>query len=255
MIVTKRQRQTYVDRYGGTTGTDNGGMPLISDFDSIIEMPRGAERTEDVSDFSDANARANGAIGEIKYTTEAAAKPAREETAAPADEEIPDIENKPEYGENDDIMPSIKTRRYATSAAQPTERAAKQKSGASQTKSRGKVTDARTKLMLIVYVCVAVALAIAVIITGISISATNAEADALSSDVSEKRVVLAAREAELATVLDADAIKAKAEDLGMIASTGADTVVDRVEDKGYAAPTERGGAFDDFCDWLSKVIG
>lgn len=248
MITTKRQRQKDSERYIGVPSIDDGGMPLIADFEPIGAPERPTE------DISMRYAQQDQAVAQqsvqnqapVNYTT--LGNQRISDTTAPAPEKKVEkkankkLFKKPGTTDQNDLMPSLKTQRYAKAKAEPVVE--------ESTAKKSNFFDARTKIMLAIYVAIALALAIAVIATGISISATAAEADALSQQVSAKQVRLAQAEEALEEVLDPEYKRAQAEELGMVEAGAPDYVVDKMADADYQAATPRTDGFDKFADWM-----
>lgn len=252
MITTKRQINRDLDRFGGY-GTESARSSRIADFDDIknTEPPaydyssRGSLLMSDVD--IDIKSEPEQAKNERPlYTTIAdAGTMATELPPVPA---RPKKESAPRS--KDDVLPTLKTRAYASEQEQGVE-----KQAAAPARRARATLDSRTKILLCVYVAVALALAIAVIATGVSISSASAQADVFASQIAQKQIVIAAQEAELGELRNDEVIRDKAEDMGMVSvpsqpsysAPATDTVV-------YPQATPHTNGFDKFCDWLSKVF-
>ncbi len=260
MITTKRQITRESDRFGGYYGMENGGFPLISDFDAI-------GNTEPISDTGSSMLRSDidtdittpaAPATDGLYTTLETAKSRPQVTqrtyTPPVREPLPPRQKKKAKREKEDILPSVKTRAYATDVVEQEEERVveKERERAHSTSRRGAV-DLRTKVILCIYVAVALILAIAVIATGVIVSKANAQADDLASSVAQKQALVATQREDLRAEMEA--MPEKAAGLGMVsASENPSYTATPVENVGYPAATPKSGAFDKFCDWLSKVI-
>ncbi len=252
MISTKRQIRKDDDRYGGF-GMDGIGAPLVSEYERIdnasVASRYGAGTSLLMSD-TDIDIKnesyAQSAQTERMYTT---LESAGAKTEMPAD--IPPRPKKKETPHSrEDVLPTLKTRSYATEQAE-----VKEETVAAPAKRARKGLDARAKILLCVYVAVALVLAIAVIATGVSISRAAVASDDLTLQISQKQTLIAEQETTLAALRDADNIRDKATANGMVQA--GDSVYDApaVGDVGYPDAEPHTNAFDKFLDWLSKVIG
>ena len=246
MVTTKRQIRRAIDRFVGYY-TAEADVPRISDYDGIANLePISNERagssmlvSDDVRD-----------IQQPIYTT-----PQMAAHTAPAAPEVAPVPARPERPaqprSKEDLLPTVKTRAYATEKhAQDNERK-EEKSTAMRTRAS---LDTKTKIMLCIYVVIALILAIAVIATGVSISNASAEADKIAAQVAQKQAVIAQQTQELAVLQDADAIRGKAVQNGMVPAGNPAYTVSSVETVGYPEATPRTDGWDEFFDWMSKVF-
>jgi len=269
MVQTKRQINTRLDRNGyfdverreerAARAFDAADIDTPSDITSI----RGYAPDTNIimSDTERAAAQtaapapsAKTALPELEplYTTLETAKN-KLATELP---KRPEKDKKPLNQE--DLMPSVKTRRIAdrTMAEKPVNADARKEEAEAAVERRSESRmSPKTKMLLFVYIAVALALAIAVIATGVSISKAAATADAYAQAISQKQTVIAEQETEIAASVDANTIADKALELGMTyAPSSSDATVSRVEKVEYPEPETHGNAFDKFSDWLSKIV-
>lgn len=241
MITTKRQIKRDSDRFGGYYTADTAGIPRISDYDDIsnpdtVDEPMtGLGNSMLVSDIRSAQ------VEQPVYTA-----PPTAPSVAPEDRPA-----KQPPRSKEDLLPTIKTRKYATEqpAQDELERVEK-----APVQRRHAVLDTKTKILLCVYVFIALALAIAVIATGVSISSAAAQADEIAVQVAQKQAVVLEQEKELALLQDADAIRGKAVVNGMVQAGEPRYTVGSVQSVGYPEPEERTDDFDKVMDWLDKVF-
>ncbi|MDE7406669.1 MAG: hypothetical protein K2M89_07355 [Clostridiales bacterium] len=243
MVTTKRQIRRDSDRFGGYYSTEIDGIPDISDYARItnpdpITEPARAGSSMLVSDEVEKD--------EPLYTTPEMVKT---ETPSPAQE----VERpfKPTPRDKEDLLPTVKTRAYATDKTaqnieQDTVKAPAKRARAS--------LDTKTKILLCVYVVVALVLAIAVIATGVSISNTAAQADAVANKVAQKQVRVLQQEQELAALRDDDTVRGKAVQNGMVPAGEPAYTVSNVKTVGYPEATPRTDGWDDFFDTMSKIF-
>lgn len=254
MISTKRQIRKDDDRYGGF-GMDNVGAPLVSEYDRIdnasVSSRYGAGTSLIMSDTdidikNEPYARQQDI--EQTYTT---LDRAGVRTEAPAD--IPPRPKKKEVPHSrEDVLPTLKTRSYATEQAQAE---VKEEPAEAPAKRVRRGLDSRAKIMLCVYVAVALVLAIAVIATGVSISQASVASDELTLQIAQKQTVIAEQETTLAALRDADNIREKAAANGMVQAGESVYDAPAAADVGYPEAEPHTNGFDKFLDWLSKVIG
>lgn len=242
MVTTKRQIRRDSDRFGGYYSTEIDGIPDISDYaritnpDPITEPARATSML--VSDEVEKD--------EPLYTTPEMVKT---ETPAPAQE----VERpfKPEPRDKEDLLPTLKTRAYATDR---TEQNIEQDTVKAPAKRARASLDTKTKILLCVYVVVALVLAIAVIATGVSISNTAAQADAVANKVAQKQVRVLQQEQELAALRDDDTVRGKAMQNGMVPAGEPAYTVSNVPTVGYPEATPRTDGWDEFFDAMSKIF-
>ncbi|MCH5165447.1 MAG: hypothetical protein J1G01_03495 [Clostridiales bacterium] len=249
MITTKRQIRNESDRFGGYV-TENNRSPLISKFDNIRNVEPSETSSNSVGSGKtvaevDMNIK-NTEIKQPLYTTIAA--PQNAVTKSVELPKRPVKEEKPK--EREDILPTVKTRKYATENV-----AASEEKAAAPVRRERRALDARTKVLLCVYIAVAIVLAIAVIATGVSISKASAQADMISRQVVQKQSIIREQEAALAGLLDDDVIRAKAMEQGMVQAGDPEYTAPSTETVEYPEATEHTNAFDEFCDWMSKMFG
>ena len=254
MITTKRQIRRDSDRFGGYYGTETevGGIPLISDYEGITNLEPIAEPISNSSSMLVSDAPQAAPQQQLYTTLETgrAAAPAPA-PAAPTYKPLPERPQKQMPHDKEDLLPTVKTRAYAKE--QPVENV--EKSAKNETTKRPRNSlDARTKIMLCVYVIVALVLAIAVIATGVSISATAAKADDVAKSVAQKQQIIAQQQQEIALLQDADAIRGKAVQNGMVDAGKPAYSVSNVETVGYPEATERTDGWDKFFDLMSSVF-
>ncbi|MDE7106801.1 MAG: hypothetical protein K2O39_00585 [Clostridiales bacterium] len=243
MVTTKRQIRRDSDRFGGYYNTEIGGIPDISDYaritdpDPITEPARATSML--VSDEVEKD--------EPNYTTPEML--AETETPAPAQEVERPFKSAPR--DKEDLLPTVKTRAYATDkSAQEVEQHV-EKAPAKRTRV---ALDNKTKILLCVYVVVALVLAIAVIATGVSISSASAQADDIANTVAQKQSIVLQQEQELALLRDDDAIRGKALQNGMIPASEPTYSVSNVKTVGYPEATPRTDGWDKFFDMMSKIF-
>lgn len=245
MITTKRQIRRDSDRFGGYYGAEPDGIPRISDYDNIsnLEPIVAPERMGNSMIVSDND------VAERRDELYTATEPTRAAVTAPA---IPERPVKPAQPRNkEDLLPTVKTRAYASE--KPVREIEEQIEKAPARPTRAAL-DRKTKIMLFVYVLVALALAIAVIATGVSISSAAAQADAVAAQVAQKQAVIVKQEQELALARDADAIRGKALQNGMVPAGDPAYTVSPVDNVDYPQATPRTDGWDEFFDWVSKVV-
>lgn len=252
MITTKRQIRRDTDRFGGY-GTESARSAVISDYDKIGNyVEPSAERNYNVGNSlimtdADVDIR-NAEPQQPTYTTLASAPPAVENKPATDIPPRPVKEQAPR--EREDILPTVKTRKYATE-----QHAEDAKPAESTVRRTHRALAPRTKLLVCVYIAVALVLAIAVIATGVSISRATAQADVMVGQIAQKQAIIAEQEKTLATALDADAIRGKAEQLGMVSASEPTYTAPDSPTVEYPEADPRTNWFDKFCEWTSKVFG
>lgn len=114
--------------------------------------------------------------------------------------------------------------------------------------------SSKTKVMLCVYMATALILALIVLATGLAIGSASKEVASLESEVKFQSEQLAATDVKLSYLGDELTITGAATELGMVKTDGATEIelIDYVDGASYEART---GAFDKFCDFVSKVFG
>lgn len=260
MIITKRQIRRESDRFGGYYGMENSGFPLISDFDAIgntepiSETGSSMLRSDIDTDITAPAAQPKDGLYTTLETAQSRPQITQRTYTPPVREPLPPRQKKKAKHEKEDILPSVKTRAYATEAVDKEEEKVvdKERENARSTSRRGAI-DMRTKVLLCIYVAVALILAIAVIATGVIVSQASVQADNLADSVAQKQALVAVQREDL--LAEMEAMPQKAAELGMVSATTSTTyTATPVENVGYPAATPKSGAFDKFCDWLSKVI-
>lgn len=259
MITTKRQILRDSDRFGGY-GRDRSAATAVAEPDSFSAP----------SDISSTRSYAQGnsiiksdpepaimditrtePIGYAQTEVEQPLYSTRETITAPELPKRPERERKPL--DQEDLMPSIKTRRMMQESIEESPAVAEINDVIPERRA-GRQVSPRTKILLFVYVAVALVLAIAVLATGISISKASAKVAALTNEITQKQAIIAEQETEIAFGTDPDSIRQKAIDLGMTYATepaGTASLIERVE---YPTPTPHTNGFDGFCDWVSSVV-
>jgi len=253
MVNTKRRIDKEMDRYGGY-GTEIGRSPLVSQYDKIVNSEPSAESMI-VSD-TDFNIK-NSATAEPQFYTrlDSAVAPTPTRQAA----ELPPRPEKAQKShEREDILPTVKTQAYAAPAIREKAEETSEEQTAKVARPVGRERhslDARTKILLCIYVMVALILAIAVIATGVSISHATVETDSIQEQIALKQAVIAEQQATLAGLNDSDAIRGKAIENGMVAAGNPTYTASATQTFEYPQATPHENGFDEFCDWLSKVVG
>lgn len=252
MVSTKRQIRRDDDRYGGFSGSE---ASLISDYDILNSEPAyiGNSMLRTDTDYNITNTAAPAAESSAYTAPVEAAAP----TVAPQNVEVPappmlERPKKPEVPHSrEDVLPTIKTRSYATEQAD-----IKETPIAEETKETAKRRglSSRERIMLCVYVAIALILAVAVIATGVSISAASVQSDALSAQIEQNRVVIAAQENELAALYNEDNIRGRATQAGMVQAGESVYNAPVAETAGYPQATPHTNGFDEFMDWLSHIL-
>lgn len=234
MLKTRRQIRTEEDRFGG-----------------YIEEPTSFRTNENHFEIDDGNASHT-------YYADVPAPASRYETGEIVRySQRRDIDNETEYvggyhapsvrrsvrRDPESIMPSLKTRDVLKTEEKEQVR--------SQSKSS---MPAKAKVMLGVYAAVVVVLAAIVIATGIVIGNMGSSVASLQEEISYRNQVVAEQSMELSTLSDENAIRGRAEELGMQTPTSAVEVelLPMGETVSYETRTNW---FDKFCDWLSNLIG
>lgn len=258
MITTKRQIRRDSDRFGGYYGGDNGS-PLLNEYGFIgnidpISEDTGAGsmiRSDADMDITVDTPTRQPAVERKLYTT--LSDSAKTNPLSAPVPTLPEREKKQVITEKEDLLPTVKTRAYASGKKEETEDKDKEQSRA-RARRTGKTLDMRTKVMLVVYVAVALVLAIAVITTGVSISSAAAKADAVSRQISQKQAVIVEQERTLAVLRDEDAIRGKAMQNGMVQAGDPVYNVKPSEDVGYSPAEPKTDGFDKFLDWLAEIL-
>ena len=114
--------------------------------------------------------------------------------------------------------------------------------------------SSKTKVMLCVYMATALILALIVLATGLAIGSASKEVASLESEVKFQSEQLAETDVKLSYLGDELTITGAATELGMVKTDGATEIelIDYVDGASYEART---GAFDKFCDFVTKVFG
>lgn len=244
MVTTKRQITKDSERYGHYT--DNNSALLfdydITNVDSIKDEGVSDAATDIDTDITN---KEPAAAPQMTYTTIA---PSIEKT--PETVTLPPREKREMPHNQEDVLPTLKTQAYANIKPEAVETEKREKTPA----ARKGAMSGKMKLMLVAYVVVALALAIAVIVTGASISTASAAADSYSTRISQNQRKLSEQEEKLASMLDADAIRERAEELGMVQAGEPEYTVDGVESVGYPEATPRSDMFDKILDWFSTWL-
>lgn len=245
MVTTKRQIRRDSDRFGGYY-TAEADIPRISDYDGIANLEPITEQPERAGSSMLVSDDVQDMQQPIYTTPQMAAAAAPEVAPVPA---RPERNTPPRSKE--DLLPTVKTRAYATEkpAQDTTEKVEK-----APAKRAHASLDTKTKILLCVYVIVALILAIAVIATGVSISSASAAADEVAVQVAQKQAVVAQQEQALALLQDSDAIRGKAVELGMVPAGTPAYSVSPVETVGYPEAAPRTDGWDEFFDFFSKVF-
>ncbi|MCH5155572.1 MAG: hypothetical protein J1F69_03110 [Clostridiales bacterium] len=233
MVTTKRQIRRESDRFGGYYNAETD-IPRISDYDNI----------SDLEPITNSSIPVDEALTDNLYTAPEVAAHAAEAPAATPIE-------KPAPHDREDVLPTLKTRAYATE--KPAEDIVQKPAKATAKRTRAAL-DSKTKILLCVYVVVALVLAIAVIATGVSISKASAQADMIAKSVTQKQEVIARQQQELAHLQDDDTIRGKAMEKGMVPAGEPSFSVGNVESVDYPEATPRTDGWDEFFDWMSKVV-
>lgn len=255
MITTKRQIRRDTDRFGGY-GTESTHSRL-ADIDDIgnITAPsnlNGNSLIVSDTDFDIRNSSAAPVEPQVQpqmqvvqptYTTR---EQVHEQFEVPYKNVPPRPENTAKPLNREDVLPTIKTQKYATEKAE-----SKEKTAAAPAAHTRRGLDGKQKVLLCVYVAVALVLAIAVIATGVSISTATAQADMISGQIYQKQAIIMEQEATIAGLLDDDVIGAKAEQLGMVKVDPPEYNVPAAPTYDYPEADPKTNGFDEFCDWLS----
>lgn len=264
MITTKRQINRDRDRFGGY-GTASDRTPLIDDdlnivqnIDASSEVSEGDFVSENI--FMQPEQKSETYVNDITESAPSV-RPVQEEkplystldtfmgVKPRAQFDLPlNVAKDRKPLEHEDIMPSIKTRAYT----QPVKRA---EAEATQKRSAHRALSPRTKVLLLVYVAVALVLAIAVIATGVSISGAQASVGRLSSHITEQQATVAEQVTEIAALTDEAHIRDRATASGMVQASEPVYKVTAVEKVDVQKATPHTNDFDEFCDWMSKVVG
>ncbi|MDE5592504.1 MAG: hypothetical protein K2I75_01065 [Clostridiales bacterium] len=244
MVNTKRQIRRDSDRYGGYYSTEIEGIPDISDYARITNPD---PITEPARAGSSMLVTADVQKDEPLYSTPEMLA----ETETPAPEKEVERPVKLEPRDKEDLLPTVKTRAYASDKSAQEIAPNEEKAPAKRTRAG---LDGKTKILLCVYVVVALILAIAVIATGVSISSAQAQADAAANKVAQKQVRVLQQEQELALLRDDDAIRGKALQNGMVPAGEPTYSVSNVKTVGYPEATPRTDGWDEFFDMMSKIF-
>ena len=254
MITTKRQIRRDTDRFGGY-GTESARSAVISDYDNIgnfaapsVEQNRNVGNSLIMTDADVDIRNAQPQTAQPTYTTLNVAPPVTERPIAAEVPPRPVREQAPR--EREDILPTVKTRKYATE-----NRAEEEKPAEAAVRREHRALQPRTKVLLCVYVAVALVLAIEVIATGVSISRATAQADSMILQINQKQAIIVEQEKELATALDADAIRGKAEQMGMVSAGDPTYTAPDAPSYEYPEADEHTNWFDKLCEWTSKIFG
>ena len=241
MVTTKRQIRRDSDRFGGFYTAEAGDISRISDYNGISDL-------EPITNSAPVGNSMLVSDDAPVYTAPTAAA-----APTPAPVYVPERPAKPAQPRSkEDLLPTVKTRKYATE--KPTQDIEQTIEKAPAKRNRASL-DTKTKVLLCVYIAIALVLAIAVIATGISISGTAAAADKVATSVAQKQSVIAQQQQELNALQDPDAIRGKAAEKGMVPAGEPAFSVGNVESVGYPEATPRTDGWDEFFDWVSKVVG
>lgn len=243
MVTTRRQVRTEQDRYGGYSTA-----PSASFADTEIDVSYKDEYYENLS--------ASAISAPLKVTVkETVAPPAAKprlytgRTATKATDietEIlpyPTRRRKSVRRETEDLMPTIKTRRYAEDFHEIKDKAVGKR-----------ILSTKAKVMLAVYLVAVVALVAVVIATGIAISGASSSVAGLEKQIEIKNVRLAEQSAELALLSDESALIGNAYQLDM-EPVNAVTEVDLLPHSEPVVYAPGSNWFNDFCNWLDGLIG
>lgn len=245
MITTKRQIRKETDRFGGYGAESRSFV----DFDDITNTePPVAERENVGARLSDVDLNISNSVAQEQpqmYTTLVSPAPAPQQ-------ELPPRPKKTEQPRNEeDVLPTLKTRAYADDKAELEQKEAT----APARRTSHRALDSRTKVLLCVYVAVALALAIAVIATGVSISTASAQADAIMGQIAQKQAVIVEQEATLFELRDDETIREHAIRNGMVQAENPTYSAPAAPEYDYPAATPHTNGFDEFFDWLYGIIG
>lgn len=257
MVISKRQIRVESDRYGGYGNESAQADDFAAPSDIVSTRAYAPQADVVISDPANEEMailrNQNAAVQQAEQAATVTPSPEKANRARVELPKRPERQRKPLDAE--DLMPSIKTRAYITDAdvKEEDDVAELEEEVVSPARERYSVSK-RTKVAALVYLAVAVALAIAVIATGVSISQTTAAVDALTISIAQKQTALSDGEAELAAKLDENSIRQNALDLGMVPAGEPAIEVPTVEKVDYPLPDIHTNAFDEFCDWLSKIV-
>lgn len=252
MLTTKRRIEKESDRFGGYAA-EITRSPLVSEYDKLYtDIPTDARGLDE--NISITNAVPPPPPVPEPVEQDAPAAQAQAQAAVPPPPPMPDPV-EPVKHEREDILPTVKTRAYATAArTERAEQADIERELPEPARSRRPAMDTRTKILVCVYVAIAVALAVAVIATGVSISGVNSQADVIAEQISAKQQIVSAQVAEIEQLLDEDTIRARADQNGMVPAGEPAFTVDAATEAQYPAAKPRTNGFDKFCDWLSGIL-
>lgn len=256
MVTTRRQARTEAERRGGYANEN-----IIADqanektfvSGSIIET---ANLNDSIVVKNSQTLAQQPKITVIPsddnlYTTRA------NTVASPQVERTVELPTRPEKVKRafnqDDAMPTLKTRGMTSNSAVKEEKPVKLNDTVPARRESVKLTP---KMKLTIFVCLAIALilAIAVIATGITLSQTSASVDRLASEIAEKQTVIASQQVSIAEATNPDVIRDEAIKLGMTDSGSPAITISGVNKINYPMPTEHTNGFDKFCDWLHGII-
>lgn len=255
MVTTKRRINKETDRFGGY-GAEIAGSPL-SEYDKIVDEPPTLGTASIVSDPAPAQ-DVRQSVGAPVYTTlDSVAAPVAKPAPAPMSAPAPAVaapyvppKKSEKKREREDILPTVKTRAYGNNVEENSEVEAEKPA---RRERRG--LDSRTKILLCVYLAIALVLAIAVIATGVSIANTSSQADAIAGRIAQNQAIIAEQESTLRVLGDEDNIRGRATENGMVQANSPTINAKPAEEVDYPDATPRTNSFDEFCDWLSKILG
>lgn len=266
MVTTKRQINTEKDRFGNFR-SESRRSPFMYDSvkTDLIDTPSADEYVPHSSivisdpDYTTVSNREGSQPVAAEAETEKTVRaPAEQplyttlETYGSVKQQKPAAAAHPvkerKSHEREDIMPSIKTRAYVSET--PKVDIAPQ----AQRRER-KALEPRQKVLLTIYVAIAIALAVAVIATGVSISGTQARITEITEQIAQKQVVLAEQEQTIALLTNEATIRDAAVANGMVSTDKAVYTASRVDKVIYPQAEPHTNSFDEFCNWLSKIVG
>lgn len=252
MISTKRQIRTEKERYGGfaqTTSTATHSSPYyvrieddeVKKSDSISDVRTTADtKREDVVN--------NTVVKPVEPDVSRIKVDQPEYTAAPRAKSAEFTTFKIQTSEPVDAVPSSKTLKYAKNDSVTVEKESEARKPELQLSSSAKA-------MIAIGIVIAVLLAVAVITSWVVLGNTSARVDNLSQQVAQKQEQLIDQSAQIAALSDENALRQRAQELGMISSSQAsNTMTVTLKEKSELILDDYSNGFDDFCDWLSSVL-
>lgn len=250
MVTTRRRITSEQDRFGGYGIQPSGTVTIDepqTETPSFMQSDRYSFRT--VTDEPAFSADVSATDSRVKQTEQPSQPDVIEYSSRPYnltyDFLMPPAKQakKQRRREKEDVMPSIRTRAYASAEEEKSEKKA------AQAKISGK-----TKAALIAYVAAVVVFAILIIATGLAVSNINARSAELETEIAVKNERLAALNAEILGLTDMDAIAEAAANNGMqkIDSSIAVDLIPATDPVRYEGRTNW---FDKFCDFISNIFG